>query len=133
MLVPADVYRQAAIEQLKTLGRQIDVALRDTAHAHPAGHGAGADAIGFDLRQVGAETAAARVGDQRHGDVARQQLTGEGLGREHVAPGAAGGEHDLGGAFGADAHHAASPPTRRRVSASSMPMPSARAISEEPP
>lgn len=30
MLVPADVYRPAAIEQLKTLGRQIDVAVYDT-------------------------------------------------------------------------------------------------------
>lgn len=30
MLVPADVYRPAAIEQLKTLGRQIDVAVFDT-------------------------------------------------------------------------------------------------------
>ncbi len=30
MLVPADVYRPAAIEQLKTLGRQLDIAVYDT-------------------------------------------------------------------------------------------------------
>ena len=30
LLVPADIYRPAAIEQLKTLGRQIDVAVYDT-------------------------------------------------------------------------------------------------------
>jgi signal recognition particle subunit SRP54 len=30
MLVPADIYRPAAIEQLKTLGRQLDIAVHDT-------------------------------------------------------------------------------------------------------
>jgi len=30
LLVPADIYRPAAIEQLKTLGRQIDIAVYDT-------------------------------------------------------------------------------------------------------
>ena len=92
-----------------------------------AGEAAGGDAMGFDRGQPLAETAAAAVGDEGDGVAARQQLAGERLGREHVATGAAGGERD------ARAHVASPRPARRRVSASTMPMASESASSDEPP
>ena len=74
-----------------------------------------------------AETGAAAIGDHRHGIAAAVELAGERRGREHVPAGAARGEDD-----GAGAHDRSSP-MRRLVSASSSPMASATAISDDPP
>ena len=59
----------------------------------------------------------------------RHELARERLGREEVAASAAAGEHDEAGC-----RHTSSPvPKRRRVMASTMPMPMPSAISDEPP
>ena len=73
------------------------------------------------------EPGAATVGQQRDGIAAAIELAGQRRGREHVTAGAAGGEND-----GAPAHGRSSP-MRRLVRASSNPMASATAISDDPP
>ena len=101
-----------------------------------SGQGAGADAVGFDLRQVGTEPAAAPVGDERHLEPAAEQFPGQRLGREHVPAGAPGGQDDTPRRRAPErfpAHGVSPAPTRRRVSASTMPMASARPIVDEPP
>jgi hypothetical protein len=101
-----------------------------------AGDAPGGDPVGLDLGEFGAEPGAALVGDQDRLDAPGDQLPGQGLGREQVAAGAAGRQdHTLGtGICHGGAGHDSSPvPTRRRVKASTMPIPTARAMSEEPP
>ena len=73
----------------------------------------------------------ARVGHQHDPPAAPQQLGGERLGGEEMPAGAAGGDDDRGNDHGRA--HSKSPLCRRRVSASSMPMPTATASAEEPP
>ena len=77
-------------------------------------------------REPLAESLAAAVRHQSDAPAARQQRARERLGREHVAAGTAGREHD-------EAAHVSTPPKRRRVSASAIPMPSPIATMEEPP
>ena len=76
------------------------------------------------------QTAGARIGHQRHAPAAREQFARQRLGGEEVAARAAGGDHD-GKRRGSS--HGTSPWCRRRVSASSMPMPSATASADDPP
>ena len=80
------------------------------------------------LRQPVAEAAAALVGREIDGEAALQQRVRQRFRREHVAAGAAGREQDAG-----RAHVSRLPGNRLRVSASSMPTPSAIAIIDEPP
>ncbi len=129
--------RQAAQDgaRLEPAAHQLQRAARPR-HQAAAGQAAGADVMHLDLGLAVAEALAARIGDERHAAAARDQLAGQRLGREHVAAGAAGGEHDEGPGPVHDGfrRHDRSPrPTRRRVSASSMPMPSDSASSDEPP
>ena len=80
------------------------------------------------MLDVGSEvTGATRIAGDDDGLAARAQLGRQAQRREHVAPGAAGGEHDRPG------HGAISALGRRLVNARNRPMPSASAHSEEPP
>ena len=92
----------------------------------PGAEPAGPDAVQRHARQRIAESLAAPVGDQRDAEAAPEQLARQRLRREHVAAGAAGGERDEGA-------HASTPPKRRRVNASAMPMASPSDSSDEPP
>jgi hypothetical protein len=100
-----------------------------------AGDPARGQVEGLDFGELRAEAAGAAVGQQRHADAAAEQFAGQRGGREHVPAGTAGAERDQarGLVLRGAGHSCSSPSTRRRVSASSMPMPSARASSEEPP
>ena len=80
------------------------------------------------MLDVGAEIAGAtRIAGDDDGLAARAQLGGQAQRREHVSPGAAGGQGHRPG------HGATSALGRRRVSARNSPIPSASAHSEEPP
>ena len=94
----------------------------------PPASPAARDAEDLDRRQAVAEAAAAAVGDQDHAPAAGDEGAGQRLRRKHMAAGAPGGEQDR-----ARGHEIPPGPKRRRDSASSMPMASARASSEEPP
>jgi len=89
---------------------------------------AGADPMQRHAGKIAAEGSAAAVGHQCHGAAAGQQRARQGFRREHVSAGAAGGEHDHAGLA-----HVSTPPKRRRVSASAMPMPRPSASIDEPP
>ena len=67
-----------------------------------------------------------RIGHQMDPHAAIGELPGHRLGREQVAAGAARGEHER-------RAHNALPASRRRVSASSIPIPNPSASIEEPP
>ena len=96
-----------------------------------AGDAAGGDAMHVDLRQPVAETLAALVGRQGDAQAPHQQDARQGLRREHMAAGAAGRQQDEGCRRGH--HESRLPGNRLRVSARSMPTPSAMATIEEPP
>ena len=87
--------------------------------------------MGLDVGKIRPKAAAAPVSDQDHVAMARQKRLGQGLGGEHMAAGAAGSQC-YGGAPG-HGHTIPSLPTRRRVSARTIPTAMASAINEEPP
>jgi len=91
------------------------------------------DAKDLDRRQAVAEAAAAAVGDQDHAPAAGEEGAGQRLRRKHMAAGASGGENNGPRGVALGAHEIPPGPKRRRESANSMPMASARASSEEPP
>jgi hypothetical protein len=60
----------------------------------PRTEAAGANAVERHAREPLAEGLSAAVGEERHREAARHELARQGLGRKHVAPGAAGSEDD---------------------------------------
>ena len=108
-----------------------------------SGDGPGTDTVGLDGAEVAAQVAAPAVGDQGQADTAPGQLGGQGLGREHVPAGAAGGQHHQVRPRG---RHPNAPRWARtcmnscpcmlarwRVSARTMPMAKAMATVDDPP
>ena len=77
----------------------------------------------------------ALIGDQRDGVAAPHQLLAQGVGREHVPAGAAGGQDDAPPGHDAPHDRRLRPVAKRlrRVSASTMPMVTASANMDEPP
>jgi len=72
----------------------------------------------------------AAVGREMHPTALAHEFARQGLGREQMAAGAAGRQHKIEFRTGG---HTSLPPSRRRVSASIIPMPSASASIDEPP
>ena len=72
----------------------------------------------------------ASVGREMHPTALAHEFARQGLGREQMAAGAAGRQHKIEFRTGG---HTSLPPSRRRVSASIIPMPSASASIDEPP
>ncbi len=101
-----------------------------------AGNRRGGNPVDLGARHV-AEAAAAGIGDQRHAVALGGQCPCQRLGREEVPAGAAGGQDDqlvVGGLAHRIPPHVGSPgSTRRRVRASTIPIVSPSARSEEPP
>jgi hypothetical protein len=93
-----------------------------------AGNAARCDAMHLHLRQPVAEAAATLIGREIDLKATRQQRPRQRFRREHMAAGAAGRQQDAG-----RNHVSRLPGKRLRVSASSMPTPSAMAMIEEPP
>ncbi len=87
-----------------------------------------------DAGQRGGEGIGAPIGGEVHRRAARNKLLGERLRRKQMSAGAAGGEHEgKSGVRPAGGAHNSAPPSRRRVNASSMPMPNASASIDDPP
>src|SRR6516225_3835697 len=84
------------------------------------------DAMGFDPRQTSEHRISSPVAREMDPDPTAQQFVRQRLRREQMAAGPARGQHEC------DAH-AAVPESRRRVSASIIPMPSPSAINEDAP
>ena len=64
----------------------------EPARKAPAGEAAGADAVDLHRRKAFAEARSPPVGDEADAIAAGEELAGERLGREHMSPGAAGGQ-----------------------------------------
>ena len=72
------------------------------------------------------EGVGSRVADEMHRATSVEKLDGQRLGREQMTAGPAGREHKA-------PAHSSPPPSRRRVSASIIPIPSPSASIEDPP
>ena len=92
----------------------------------PAAKLAGAHPVDRHPRHRLGERVGAAVGQQMHRAAARHQAARDRLGREQMPAGAAGGE-DI------DRAHGSSPPSRLRVKASNIPIPSAKASIDDTP
>jgi hypothetical protein len=90
----------------------------------------GAHLTDRDPRNLLGEGVGAPVGREIYPTALAHELAGQRLGREQMAAGAARRQHKIELGSGG---HTSVPPRRRRVSASIIPMPSAKASIDEPP
>ena len=120
----------ADVEALQGAARQRQHALQPGGDV--AGRAAGGDHVAIDV--LGQVARAAAVGHHGHRLATLEEAAGQGKSREHVPARAAGGDEDRADRL-ADriGHGRASSRAPRRVSASSMPIVRAMAMSEEPP
>ena len=82
--------------------------------------------VRLDFASPPGESLGSCIAEEMHLAAAAEQLGCQRLGREQMAAGAAGGEHE-------GRTHSSLPPSRRRVSASIIPMPSPSASIDDPP
>jgi len=96
----------------------------------PTAKPAGPHLTDGDPRDLLGKGVGAAVGREMHPTALAHEFARQGLGREQMAAGAAGRQHKIEFRTGG---HTSLPPSRRRVSASIIPMPSASASIDEPP